>query len=724
MKKVPYIEQMEENECGIACLGMILGYYGHHRSIPCIRNEFQLSRNGLSLKNLKFISEKYGLEAKAFFMFRDQLRSIPHPCILHWENNHFVVLEKIRGNTAYIADPNIGKFKLGLDELSKKHTGFILCLTPSSSFKKRKEQSDWFFIWELIKSHPKFVVLIFFCSLVLQSFGLIIPLSISWITDHIIMPKQAHLLTLIGWIILALFLSYELIAILRSYFITKLQTHMDYSLMTKFIRHLLHLPFRFFENRSVGDLVFRSNSHVIIRQILSNRMITMMIDSVLLITYAVIMFLQSWMLSLAVIGISILLFAIVFFTTPVTKNLTAKDISTQSQTQSFLSETILGIIDIKTTGTEQIAFNGWLERFQRQLRISEKRNLWTSVIGSVTIGLQRLTPIVLIWLGAYFVIDNRLTIGQLIGFNSLALAFMTPIVSIGQTHNELLMVSSYIQRILDVIKTETVEEQLDKNRFSLLKITPRSVIGQIEIKNVSFCYDSFSQPALKNINMEILPGEKIGIVGPSGSGKSTLAKLIMGLYRPTSGQIFIDGKAIERYDLKALRSHMGVILQESRLFHKSIKENIRMHNSEISDDQIRSAAATAFIHNEIMRLPMQYDTQLSESGSNLSGGQRQRLLIARALAHSPSILILDEATSFLDFNSERKVDKNLSDLRCTRIVIAHRLNTVINADRIYVLDQGEIAEVGTHQELLHLKGVYYHLYRSQKKKNSNPELLV
>ncbi|TXK90331.1 peptidase domain-containing ABC transporter, partial [Parageobacillus sp. SY1] len=366
-------------------------------------------------------------------------------------------------------------------------------------------------------------------------------------------------------------------------------------------------------------------------------------------------------------------------------------------------------------GAEKKVFDQWHSLFHNQLKVSQKQNFLSSSLETFSSGIQFITPLLLLWIGSYFVLQGKVTLGEVLGFTSLATSLMIPIASIGTTYSQFLLLGSYIQRLQDVVDSKT--EKTDGLELENLS-------GKIELKNVSFKYDKFGKEILSSINLSINAGEKIAIVGQSGSGKSTLAKLILGLYSPTEGSITFDGKTIDELDLHHLRSQIGAVLQETRLFHGSILENIRLLNDQVPFEKVIEACKLADIHEEIIKQPMGYYTMISEGGSNFSGGQRQRLLLARALVNEPKILILDEATSALDNLSEIRVQQNLRRLNCTQIIIAHRLTTIVDADRIIVLKDGEIVEIGNHQELLKNKGFYYKLYTRQQKENQNEEVAI
>ncbi|WP_338754919.1 peptidase domain-containing ABC transporter [Bacillus sp. FJAT-52991] len=717
MRRVPFIEQMEHSECGLASLCMILSFHGNHVSLSELRERYGVPKGGTSLFQIMDIGKSYNLDVKGYKASVDDLKNILLPAIIHWENKHYVVLEKIGNKFAVIVDPASGRTKIPLNDLQAKYSGFVLVMTPTESFEKKKGGSHTRFFLSFVLGKKPLIASIVLTSLLIQGFALVIPWLTSWITDQVIVPKNDGYLTAIGYSILILLFSYLIFSALRGFLIAKLQTAIDKSLMTQFIDKLLNLTYSFFENRSTGELLFRANSNVYIRQILSTKAITFLIDGILLITYLIVMTQYSLKMTGVVLVIGISIFAILVFSTSVSRKLADKEISAQSQVQRILSESINGISDVKVMGLENQVYSDWFEKFNLQLMHAEKRAIWTSLINTIAASVQFILPIYLLWLSGKPIISGNMSLGDVLGFSSLALSFITPIISIGNGYGELIYLGSYIQRIYDVMHAKS-ERRNGQSVFSA------PIKGKVEFKNISYKHNHFSNYTVKNLSFEVNPGERLAIVGSSGAGKSTLVKLLLGLYTPSEGSILFDGMESNKFNLRFLRKSIGVVFQEARLFNKTIAENIASDRQNVIDEDILEAAHQANIHEEIMQLPLQYSTTVSEFGINFSGGQRQRLILARALASKPSILLLDEATSALDTLSEKIIAEHLSRLPCTQIIIAHRLSTIKNADRIVVMHQGEIVETGTHDELLDQQGYYYKLTRTQQIKEKNHEKVV
>lgn len=701
-KKVPFIQQMEYSECGLACLVMLLNYYHHRTDLNELREEYPAPRGGYSLFNLMEVAKSKQLETEAFRADITHLSQIHLPAILHWEGKHFIILEKINKHSYTIVDPAQGRQRIPATQFAERYTGYVLTMKPSATFEEKKATSSNL-LFNYLKKYKWMLLNVLLFTVVLQGVMVTVPLFTKWFMDQVVSTKDSSFLGQTGWLLLLMLTTFIVINGMRSIMIAFVQTKLDRSIMKDFMDTLLHLPFPFFDNRSNGDILFRANSNYYIREILSTTLITLFIDLLLLVTYTIMMLNFSVQLSLVLVGTSLILGLALFLNAKLVKKMVENNIRDKIKVQSTVTEMVYNTLDIKVLGIEERLLNKWKGKYEGQLRSTQKLNIWESIIQTFTSAIQIILPLLILWLGAFMVLRGEITMGTLLAFSSIAGSFISPVISISNNYTELVSLKSYFSRIQDVLNTKKEQESLDK------LIVPKHLRGKIEFRNVSFKYNRFNEEVIKNISFTIQPGESVAIVGHSGSGKSTIAKLLLGLNKPTSGQILIDDIPIELYNLGKLRALIGTVLQEAQLFNGTIKENIQM-SADGNEEDVIEAAKKAYIYNDIISTPLGFNTIVTESGANFSGGQRQRLLLARALMSTPKVLILDEATSSLDNISELYIKKSINKQACTKLIIAHRLDTIKDADKILLLHDGEIIEEGDHSSLIHQQGYYYNLY--------------
>jgi len=581
-------------------------------------------------------------------------------------------------------------------------------LEPGAQF-ERQAPSRALSLWAYLRSLPhmySIVAQIIGTSLLLQILGLGAPLLTAIVVDYLIPTKASDLLILLGTGMLFLLLTQGVMKLLRSALLIYLQTRLDAQMMLNFFEHLLSLPYRFFQLRLNGDLLARVESNTAIRDMLTSQMISTVLDSCSVIVYLVILIVQSRLIAGVAVAIGAFQVGLLLLTAPIIRRLTMRDLVAQGKTQGYLNEVLAGIAAVKAAGAEQRALARWTNLFFDEMNISVRRNYLLSGVSVVFETLQFLAPLLLLWIGATQVINGTMSIGTMLALNTLAVSFLVPLSSLAASGQNIQVARAHFDRIADVLGSEPEQD-------SQQVYTPPQLSGRIELKSVSFQYDPNTPPILNDISIHIRPGQKVALVGKTGSGKSTLGKLLIGLITPTKGEILFDGIALQKLNYQEVRRQFGVVLQDAFIFSGSVRENISFNNPQMEMAHIVKVAQAAAIHEDIEKMPMGYETLLSEGGSVFSGGQRQRLALARALANHPALLLLDEATSALDVMTERAVEQNLQGLSCTQIVIAHRLSTVRNADLILVLDQGRVVEQGTHQQLLRRRGFYAQLIKIQ-----------
>ncbi|MFB5660310.1 peptidase domain-containing ABC transporter [Alteribacillus sp. HJP-4] len=686
--RVPFIAQMETSECGLACFAMILGYYQHHTSLHELRELYYSPKDGLSFYQLKHIAEEYHLLPTSYslegYSLFDLKEEAIFPCILHWEGNHFVVLERLTKKHAFVVDPAAGRRKLSQTELDEKATGYIMTFEGGEKLHSRKKPSYLTFLLSFAFQLKKHLFWLLAVTLLFIIITLMVPLLTRWATDTILVPGSGELLPVFGVFILALTVARFILSVGRGYIVARFQKLLDQAIMTHFISHLLKLPYSFFENRSKGDLLYRANANVHIRDILSTRVVGTIVDGFLIAALMIGMLAQSLLLGTIVIACSLIIFIVLLLSTKITRNYTNKQVLTQTKTQSVLAEQLDAVGDMKVLGLKNHMYEEWADSFQEQVNVFEKTARWTTWLNTFSSTIQFVMPLFLLWLGGYQVINGSLTLGTVLSISSMASMFLMPIVSIGSGYMQIIFLSSILQRLYDVL-LQAPEEDSAEISFSE---------EMISLSHVSFSYGKFEEDVLSEMHFSIRKGEKVGIIGDSGSGKSTIAKLAAGLYQPTSGTVFYHEELQALSEEGLLSRGIGAVLQETKLFNRSILENITVGVEQYSMENVIEAAKHACIHEEIEKLPMKYETVVSEGGTNFSGGQRQRLILARVLFRRPIVLILDEATSALNPSMEAAVIENLNRYYPTQIIISHQRSLLSQVDHIYKMkDKQLVSEV-------------------------------
>ena len=710
-RRYPFFLQQSASDCGAACLVMVGRYWGKRFSINRLRSLAQVDRNGASLSGLANAAQGIGFTTRMVTATLDKLALQTLPVIAHWEGNHYIVVYKITRKQVVIGDPAIGQLTLSREEFNKGWTGYTLLLQPTALLKKTAEnKSSLSRYFELVKPYRVIILEIALASIAIQIFGLIVPLLTQLLLDRVVVQRSDLTLTAVGSGLLIFGLFRVAMTGLRQYLLAHTANRIDLALIVGFVDRTFRLPLSFFESRYVGDIISRIQENRKIQKFLTGEALSIILDLLTVFIYLGLMLWYSWKLSLMIMILVPLFALMALIATPFLKRISREIFTAYNQETKYLIQSLTGIRTIKSMAVEQSVRGHWEELFGESIRKNFSGQLIGNTLEIVSSLIQTLITVGLLWFGAWQVIHDELTIGQLVAFNMLLGNVISPFNRLAMLWNELQEVLIAVERIEDVIDSP-VEELQDGSRQYLPPL-----LGHIRFENVTFRYQSQGETnTLENISFEVFPGQTVALVGRSGSGKTTISKMVLGFYNPIEGKVTIDGYDVSSLSLQSLRSQVGVVDQDTFLFGGTIRENISLGRADATPAEIVEAAEQAGAHEFIQELPMGYETQIGEGGGMLSGGQRQRIAIARALLGNSRLLILDEATSNLDTESERIIQNNFNTISRNRttLVIAHRLSTVRSADLILVLDRGVLVESGTHDQLMSQRGQYYYLNRQQ-----------
>ena len=711
LNRFPWIEQQSSSDCGVACLAMLACYWGKRLPINVLRERANVGRSGASLKGLARAAESIGFLARPVRASLERIAEQSNPWIAHWQGDHYVVVYKIDPRQVTLADPAVGRRVISRDEFKTYWTGYALLIEPTERFEgvDIKQSSLGRYINLLIPYRP-LILQIVLVSLLIQLFTLVTPLFTQIILDRVVVQKSMSTLNVFAVGLLMFSVWSIAMTAVRGFLLAYFSTRLDLTMVSGFIKHAISLPLRFYESRRVGDIVTRVQENQKIQRFLVGQVMLAWLGFLTGFVYLGLMLYYNLTLALVVLALIPPIVLITLISTPFLRRISRQVFKEAANQNSTLVEMINGISAVKSAGVEQEVRWRWedaLARLQNAIFKGHKFNVGLEALNGT---VNTLGNVALLWIGAAMVIQDQLTIGQFVAFNMMIGYVLNPVVTLANLWDELQEIFISVERLNDVFETQP-EEALDQ---PMLVLPPMD--GEVAFEKVTFRYDEDADHnTLENLTFRVEPGQTIAIVGRSGSGKTTLVKLLEGLYHPNQGQIFIDGHDIRHVSPYSLRTQLGVVPQECFLFSGTILENITLYRQDCTLKQTVEAAKLAEAHAFIQSFPLGYNTKVGERGSTLSGGQRQRIAIARALLGNPRILVLDEATSSLDTESERRFQRNLAQLSRDRttFIIAHRLSTVRNVDRILVLDKGVLVEQGTHQELIELRGLYHSLAQQQ-----------
>jgi len=694
--RLPVILQAEGAECGLACMAMILGYYGHRTDLPSLRRRFSISSHGISLKALMDIAAKSELATRALKADPEDFDQITLPCIVHWGLNHFVVLKKITNSQVIIHDPAVGERKLEFAEFDKMFTGVLLELTPTQNFEKGENTQTLKIshFWDRITGLKRHLLQIIALSLVLQVFALIAPLYMQVVVDDVLLKNDENLLLVLAIGFGLLMLISVGTDVLRQFIVLNFTSRLTIQMSANLFRHLIRLPMTYFSSRHMGDVVSRFSSLDEVRSLLTNSMVTAVVDGVMASLTLLAMFIYNWVLGLIVTAVVVIYALLRWIMYRPFRLLNEEVIVAEAKENSHFMESVRAIQTIKLFQKETDRQHQWQNNLastmNKEIRIA-RWDIGYSTINNILFGLEN---IVVIYVAATVVMAGGMSLGMLFVFMSYKVRFVSSINSLIDEWIQFKMLDLHLNRLADIVHTdiENVDQHMSgdalmasidnsgkANELGALA-QQHKVKGKIEVIDLGYRYSQHEPFVFRNVNMTIEAGETVAIVGPSGCGKSTILKCLMGLVEPTEGEILIDGKPLAKNS--HFRSQIASVMQDDQLLAGDIAENIACFATSIDMKKVTACAQLACISEDIDRLAMGYQTLVGDMGSSLSGGQKQRVILARALYRRPRILFMDEATSHLDEATESVVNRNIGLLSVTQIVVAHRSKTIASADRV------------------------------------------
>jgi ATP-binding cassette subfamily B protein RaxB len=685
--RLPAIIQSEAAECGLACIAMMATYHGHEVDLAALRRRFSISLKGVTLKDVLVMGQHLGMTGRSLRLEPEQLARIKLPCILHWDMNHFVVLKHVGARKVTIHDPAFGVRTLTLDEVGRRFTGIALELTPTSAFERRRETTRLSLtaLCGRMRGIRRALAQALVLSAVLQLVVLAAPFCMQLAVDEAVMKGDEGLLT-------ALALGFGLLTLihigaewLRSHVLLFLGSALNFQMGANLFHHLVRLPLSWFEKRHIGDLVARFRSAEPIQRLISEGLVAACVDGVMATVTLAMILIYSPKLSGIVVA-ALIMYALLRLALYRALRRRQEDlVEAAAREQTTFIETARAIQSIKIFGREGDREALWQNRHAEAISRGIRQGRLTIGFKTANDLIYGIVNVLVVYLGARAVMADDLTIGMLYAFMAYKEQFLRKATNLIESGIQYRMLDLHLDRLSDIA---LAEREQDRRGESLVT---RQVAGALEIEGVSYRYADMEPEVLSGADLTVEVGEFVALTGPTGGGKTTLLKIMLGLFEPTQGRVLIDGTPLDHFDIQGFRSQIGVVMQDDQLLSGSIADNICFFDAGVDLDWMRACAHVAGIDDEIMAMPMNYNTLVGDMGSTLSGGQRQRVLLARALYRRPRILFMDEGTSQLDLDKEREVNRALAQLKISRVVIAHRPETIRMADRIVVLRDGRVS---------------------------------
>lgn len=681
------ILQSESSECGLACIAMIASHHGNPLSLRELRQRFPLSLKGAKLNQLIQIAQSLGFSTPPLRLDMDDLGKLKLPCILHWDLNHFVVLAKAGKSKVTILDPAMGERKLTYKEVSYHFTGVALELTPTAEFKPqratpavtaRQLTGPVNGLWRALAQ-------ILLLSVALQVFVVLAPFYMQWVVDQVLVSADRDLLTVLGLGFgLALLLQIG-IGLLRGWSVVYLSSRLGLQWMGNVFAHLLRLPLDYFEKRHLGDITSRMSSVQAIQRTLTTSFVEALVDGLMAVVTLGLMLFYSWKLALVTLLAVVLYLGIRATAYRPVHDRTEQQLVAAARQQTHLLESLRGMQSLKVAGEEsqrRTTYDNLMrDTVNQEVRLA-RMGLGFNSASQLVFGIER---VAVIWIGATLALQNVFSVGMLIAYLAYKDQFAGRMAALIDKWVEFRMLRLHGERLADIVLTPPEQHEVKPE-------IPPPADTRIEAVGLSFRYADGEPWVLKDCSFTVEPGESVAIIGASGCGKTTLVKLMLGLLKPTEGSLRIGGHDLQKVDPRHVRTVVGAVMQDDQLFAGSIADNISFFDPEMDQDRVEAAARQAAVHDEIIVMPMGYHSLIGDMGSSLSGGQKQRIILARALYRNPKLLFLDEATSHLDVMKERLVNDAVRQLKLTKVIVAHRPETIASADRVLVMEQGRIVQ--------------------------------
>ncbi|MFD0774137.1 peptidase domain-containing ABC transporter [Streptomonospora algeriensis] len=706
-RRVREVQQFASSECGLCCIAMVLSAYGSRNTVPGLRRSYETGRDGLSVKDIVAILRERGMEVKTYRATAGRLNDLRMPLIAYWGDNHVVVVEEVTDRHATVVDPAGGRSRYSRAEFEEHFGGLVVEAVPTADYtpERAREPSVWAGFLRAAAKHRRPLASAFAMSLLLYAFTLAVPLAVQRAINgyaDLFESSPAALLPVVFAVPMA---CYAAVSLLRAVSLAAVIRGLGEAMMGRTFGTLLRLPYKFFANRTQGELLYRLTSIASVRDMISNQLPVVLLDLGSLVVVFGYIFSRSALLGMAALMLLSCMVAVAALSYRPIRKATDREISATAESSTLQMEALNSIETLKVTGMTGEFTADWQRVYARALDRTRWRIVLQGAAGSGYAMFQTFGPLMVLVTGLWLVYTGRLDLGSAVAVQTLTATSLGSVMSLSTAFNQLITANAQVERVGDILN-----QPLGEPVFGDRDVQVR---GALAVRDMSFTYPGAKTPVLEDVSFEAPAGSRVAVVGSTGSGKSTLGRLLMGLYGPDSGGVYYDGVPISDISADAFYRSVAYVPQEISLSNRTIAENIAFGLPETDLDVVREAAQRAQIHREIEALPMGYHTPVREMGSSLSGGQRQRVALARALAREPRVLVLDEATSALDTVTESAIAATLNGLECTRVIIAHRLSTVADADLIVVLQEGRVVQTGRHSDLVGAPGPYQALVRSQ-----------